>query len=52
MLKNIFYSAVRMAMALLPADQRGATRPVGARCDVGAFEYRPPRYLYLPLILR
>jgi hypothetical protein len=38
--------------ALLTTDQRGAARPVGARCDVGAFEYSPPRYLYLPLILR
>jgi predicted outer membrane repeat protein len=38
--------------ALLPTDQRGATRPVGARCDVGAFEYSPPRYLFLPLIVR
>jgi hypothetical protein len=27
-------------------------RPVGARCDVGAFEYRPPVYLYLPLTRR
>jgi hypothetical protein len=38
--------------ALLTSDQRGATRPVGARCDVGAFEFRPLRYLYLPLVLR
>ena len=38
--------------ALLTTDQRGAPRPVGARCDVGAFEYSPPRYLYLPLIVR
>ena len=38
--------------ALLPTDQRGAVRPVGARCDVGAFEYRPTIYLYLPLVLR
>ena len=34
----------------LATDQRGAARPVGVRCDVGAFEYRPP--LYLPLIRR
>ncbi|HZY41745.1 MAG TPA: choice-of-anchor Q domain-containing protein, partial [Anaerolineae bacterium] len=33
-------------------DQRGAVRPAGVRCDVGAFEYSPPRYLYLPLIVR
>ena len=38
--------------ALLTTDQRGAVRPVGTRCDVGAFEYRPTRYLYLPLIVR
>ncbi len=34
----------------LPTDQRGLARLVGARCDVGAYEYRPP--LYLPVILR
>jgi hypothetical protein len=34
----------------LATDQRGAPRPVGVRCDSGAFEYRPP--LYLPLIRR
>ncbi len=33
-------------------DQRGAPRVVGARCDVGAFEYRPLFYIYLPLIVR
>lgn len=38
--------------APLTTDQRGALRPVGVRCDVGAFEYSPPRYLYLPLIVR
>ena len=38
--------------AKLTTDQRGAPRPVGARCDVGAFEYSPPRYVYLPLTLR
>jgi hypothetical protein len=38
--------------ALLTTDQRGAPRPMDARCDVGAFEYRPLRYLYLPLVLR
>jgi CSLREA domain-containing protein len=26
-----------------PTDQRGVTRPQGGVCDVGAFEYRPPR---------
>jgi hypothetical protein len=38
--------------APLTIDQRGAARPVGVRCDVGAFEYSPPHYVYLPLILR
>ena len=38
--------------ALLTTDQRGVPRPVGARCDVGAFEYSPLRYVYLPLTLR
>jgi CSLREA domain-containing protein len=37
---------------LLTTDQRGAPRPVGSRCDVGAFEYSPPRYVYLPAIIR
>ena len=35
----------------LASDQRGATRVVGARCDVGAFEYRPQLYIYLPVTL-
>ena len=38
--------------APLTTDQRGFSRPVGAACDVGAFEYRPLRYLYLPTIVR
>jgi len=40
------------AGVLLTTDQRGFARPVGARCDVGAFEYSPPHYLYLPLVMR
>lgn len=32
--------------------QRGMARPAGLACDVGAFEYHPTIYLYLPLILR
>jgi hypothetical protein len=35
-----------------PTDQRGSARVVGALCDIGAFEYSPPRYVYLPLLLR
>jgi hypothetical protein len=38
--------------ALLTTDQRGFARPVGVRCDVGAFEYGPLRFVYLPLTLR
>ena len=38
--------------AQLTIDQRGFARPVGVRCDVGAFEYRPLRYLYLPLMVK
>lgn len=34
----------------IATDQRGLARKVGIRCDVGAYEYRPP--LYLPLIRR
>lgn len=36
----------------LSIDQRGFARPVGVRCDVGAFEYSPLRYIYLPLTVR
>jgi hypothetical protein len=32
-------------------DQRGVTRPQGAKCDAGAFEFDGFR-LYLPLVLR
>jgi hypothetical protein len=35
---------------VLTTDQRGAARIVGAACDIGAFEYRPP--LYLPFLNR
>ena len=38
--------------ALLTTDQRGFPRPVGMRCDVGAFEYSPLRSLYLPVAVR
>jgi hypothetical protein len=34
----------------LATDQRGAARVVGVRCDIGAFEFRPP--LYLPFLNR
>ena len=34
----------------LTTDQRGFPRPVGLRCDVGAFEYSPMRFVYLPFI--
>lgn len=35
--------------ACLATDQRGAHRPIGARCDIGAYE---AGYLFLPLIFR
>ena len=39
------------AAAFCPGtDQRGVTRPQGAACDLGAFEFIAP--LFLPLILR
>ena len=38
--------------AALTTDQRGFTRPVGGRCDIGAFESQYPFGIYLPLILR
>jgi CSLREA domain-containing protein len=36
---------------LLPTDQRGAVRTLGAACDLGAFEFLPPA-AYLPLMRR
>jgi len=30
-------------------DQRGVSRPIGAHCDIGAFELEHPYSLYLPL---
>lgn len=49
---NDALGCVDEAGALLTTDQRGAPRPVGSRCDVGAFEYDPRNYLYLPLLRR
>jgi len=41
------------SMAECPAtDQRGVTRPKGAGCDIGAFEFYPVVESYLPIILR
>jgi hypothetical protein len=37
--------------APIPTDQRGFRRPIGARCDIGAFEYSPFA-LMLPLVRR
>ena len=31
-------------------DQRGVARPIGAKCDIGAYE--APATLFLPLIMR
>jgi len=38
--------------AALTADQRGAPRGTGIFCDIGAFEYHPLHYIYLPGIRR
>jgi CSLREA domain-containing protein len=35
----------------ITTDQRGVTRPKGATCDIGAYEWEWPR-IYLPLVLR
>jgi hypothetical protein len=34
----------------LATDQRGVTRPIGSRCDIGAYEAAQP--VYLPLVVR
>ena len=34
-------------------DQRGYPRPLGAHCDIGAYElFQPTDYVYLPIIMR
>jgi hypothetical protein len=37
-------------------DQRGRPRPIGASCDIGAFEFNPAldgfKFIFLPLIIR
>ena len=38
--------------AALTVDQRGFTRPIGVRCDIGAFEHQQPYGLFLPIVLR
>jgi CSLREA domain-containing protein len=38
--------------ACASSDQRGVARPIGPRCDIGAFEAPPTLTVYLPLILR
>ncbi len=39
--------------ACLATDQRGATRPMGAACDIGAYEYGGlPYHVTLPLVIR
>ncbi len=48
--------AVGAGSCLLPIDQRGADRPYGAGCDIGAMEYNPlagaAGVLYLPSVNR
>ncbi len=34
------------------ADQRGVTRPQGANCDMGAYEWVYSYQIYLPLVTR
>ena len=39
--------------ACLPTDQRGVIRPVGAACDIGAYEAGgSPFQVYLPIVIR
>jgi hypothetical protein len=38
--------------ARVAVDLDGHSRPYGIGFDIGANEYWPPRYVYLPLLLR
>jgi hypothetical protein len=40
-----------VCIAEITTDQRGVTRPQGAACDIGAYEWVRWR-IYLPLVLR
>jgi hypothetical protein len=46
------YGCVDYASIPLATDQRGHARVVGPVCDIGAFEYSPLNYLYLPALFR
>ncbi len=49
---NLLSMACSDGNGALVTDQRGRPRIVGAQCDVGAFEYSPLSFLYLPLVVR
>lgn len=52
---NPAIDTVPLVSCALPTDQRGAPRPHGAACDIGAFEFGsvvPGHKVYLPLIVR
>ena len=43
-------SCVGLDGSPVTSDQRGAPRPQGHSCDIGAYEAAPPVFLYLPLV--
>jgi predicted outer membrane repeat protein len=51
---NPAINSVPLASCALPTDQRGAARPHGPACDIGAYEYNAgvPTFIHLPLIVR
>ncbi|MGQ0600807.1 MAG: choice-of-anchor Q domain-containing protein [Anaerolineales bacterium] len=52
---NPAIDTVPLANCALSTDQRGAARPHGVACDIGAFEFgsiAPGYHVYLPLIVR
>jgi hypothetical protein len=46
------FGCIDYAAKPFTTDQRGFPRVVGVRCDIGAFEYSPLTYLYLPVLFR
>jgi len=41
---------INSSNVVLPADQRGHARVVGASCDIGAFEFAPPTFTDVPIV--
>jgi hypothetical protein len=41
-----------LCLPSVTTDQRGVDRPQGDGCDIGAYEFRPSRRIYLPLVLK